>query len=112
MTRSFLILLCLPLVVKADDYDAEAALALAAASQPQPKVTQPTVAQSYAPTIGHTHTCANGHTWDHNTNPTHTCQVCGLQQYIQDPYPRTMCVGGNCPTATYRVFPNAPWNRR
>lgn len=48
---------------------------------------------------GHTHTCANGHTWDHDANPTHTCtclvddgtgdhvvsyRQCGLSQYVQD----------------------------
>lgn len=37
---------------------------------------------------GHTHTCANGHTWNHATNPTHNCQVCGLSQYVQDSTPR------------------------
>lgn len=68
--------------------------------------------------VGHTHTCPNGHTWDHSTNPTHTCQICGLSQFIQDSTPRMVtstqkqyslsestysssgCAGGNCPTAT------------
>ncbi len=39
---------------------------------------------------GHTHTCANGHTWNHATNPTHNCQVCGLPQYVQDSTPRAV----------------------
>lgn len=29
--------------------------------------------ETYYETSGHTHTCANGHTWDHFHNPTHTC---------------------------------------
>jgi len=34
---------------------------------------------------GHTHTCANGHTWDHTMDGgTHRCPVCGLSQYIVD----------------------------
>jgi len=95
-----------------DDYDAQAALALAAAAVqhlspapvlvPAPAVVMPT---------GHTHTCANGHSWDHATNPTHTCQVCGLEQWVQDTTPRMAtigagsnyslggCANGNCPTA-------------
>ncbi len=36
------------------------------------------------PPIGHTHTCSNGHTWDHKANPTHTCKFCGRQQFVQD----------------------------
>lgn len=42
--------------------------------------------------VGHTHTCANGHTWDHSANATHTCQFCGLSQYIQDPVARPVTV--------------------
>lgn len=91
--------------------------------------------QTFANTVrqahGHTHTCANGHTWDHDENPTHTCQQCGLSQFYQDTTPRLVqtvraspasktlpnqmqynlpsasignvsgCAGGNCPTATY-----------
>lgn len=34
--------------------------------------------------IGHTHTCVNGHTWDHAANPTHTCKFCGSHQFVQD----------------------------
>lgn len=44
--------------------------------------------------IGHTHTDARGHTWDHSANPGHTCTVagCGLSQYVQDSYPRPVTV--------------------
>lgn len=80
----------------------------------QSKASVQTVATYKAP-VGHTHTCANGHTWDHETNPTHTCQICGLTQFNQDTAPRMVgtlqqysltqstysssgCVGGNCPT--------------
>jgi hypothetical protein len=42
--------------------------------------------------IGHTHTCANGHTWDHAANPTHTCQFCGLNQFVVDTRPRAVTV--------------------
>lgn len=70
---------------------------------------------------GHTHTCANGHTWDHSINPTHNCQVCGLPQYVQDPFPRPVmsysaspsyyplpsfssggCANGSCSTGVVR----------
>lgn len=46
-----------------------------------------TVTTTRAP-IGHTHTCANGHTWDHQANPTHTCKICGLSQFTIDSRPR------------------------
>lgn len=42
--------------------------------------------------VGHTHTCRNGHTWDHQANPTHTCQFCGASQYVVDPAPRMVTV--------------------
>jgi hypothetical protein len=71
---------------------------------------------------GHTHTCTNGHTWDHDANPTHTCKFCGLNQFVQDNRPRLVtvtvtptftpavqktvrtlsaggCANGNCPIA-------------
>ncbi len=51
------------------------------------------------PAIGHSHTCANGHTWDHASNPSHICQfpvgengICGLEQRNQDSYPRPVMV--------------------
>jgi hypothetical protein len=43
--------------------------------------------------VGHTHTCANGHTWDHSVTPGHNCPECGLPQYVQDPTPRTVTAG-------------------
>lgn len=42
--------------------------------------------------IGHTHTCANGHTWDHSANPGHQCQTCGQSQFVQDRTPRPVTV--------------------
>ena len=36
----------------------------------------------------HTHTCVNGHTWDHSNGVGHNCPVCGMAQYVQDS-PRT-----------------------
>lgn len=44
--------------------------------------------QQFRAPIGHTHTCAAGHTWDHVLNPGHNCQKCGRAQYVQDPFPR------------------------
>lgn len=49
--------------------------------------------------IGHTHTCANGHTWDHTANPSYTCQFCGLSQYVQDSVPRPVTVEVANPSA-------------
>lgn len=43
--------------------------------------------------VGHTHTCPKGHTFDHTMDGgTHRCPYpgCGLPQYVQDPYPRTV----------------------
>ncbi len=42
--------------------------------------------------IGHTHTCANGHTWDHSVTAGHNCPICGQAQYIQDRSPRMVTV--------------------
>lgn len=63
----------------------------------QPVVPAPTyvdklVVTHRAPTGQHTHTCPNGHTWDHLANPTHNCQFCGLAQYMQDIHPRPVTV--------------------
>jgi len=82
----------------APDYDADAALALAvaAASVPQHNpITAfvPSPISGFRAPVGHTHTCANGHSWDHQANPTHTCQFCGLSQYDQDPVPRMVATG-------------------
>ncbi len=46
--------------------------------------------------IGHTHTCANGHTWDHSVTDSHNCPVagCGLFQNYQDAVPRMVNIGG------------------
>lgn len=52
-----------------------------------PAATKPVVTSvlvHYRQPVGHTHTCAAGHVWDHQKNPTHNCQECGRSQYIQD----------------------------
>lgn len=51
---------------------------------------------------GHTHTCANGHTWDHAANPTHQCQFCGQNQYVQDRSPRPVTIRTVATDATLR----------
>jgi hypothetical protein len=72
------------------------ALALQAPATPRAPaaptmVAKTTVVEHRAP-VGHTHTCANGHTWDHKANPGHTCQFCGLSQNVQDRNPRPVSV--------------------
>lgn len=53
--------------------------------------------------IGHTHTCGNGHTWDHTSNPIgpgwqgHTCLQCGRFQNVIDPVPRLVPVPNVAP---------------
>lgn len=44
-------------------------------------VQQPIAPRAF---VGHTHTCANGHTWDHSMTPSHNCPQCGLYQSVQD----------------------------
>ncbi len=86
-----------------NDFDAEAALALATAANRKPIPDGPIkpIVVPTARTIpgnlgdGHTHTCANGHTWNHATHAGHDCPVCGLSQYIQDPVPRQVNLGGS-----------------
>jgi len=71
---------------------------------------------NYRSPVGHTHTCRNGHSWDHTSNPTHNCLICGEPQYTIDPVPRLVpttsstalkyslptstsgCGPGGCPT--------------
>ena len=43
---------------------------------------------TYRSPVGHTHTCRNGHTWDHMENPSHVCKICGASQYYQDRTPQ------------------------
>lgn len=102
-----------------DAEDAEAALALAAAKIKNQKDVTPKIITDIKPKEkevkwgyrqprGHTHTCANGHTWDHLSNPTHNCKICGLPQYIQDSRPMPVlinladCPDGNCPLRSSR----------
>ncbi len=47
---------------------------------------------SYRRPIGHTHTCAMGHTWDHHANPTHVCRQCGRPQNVIDQPSRMVAV--------------------
>jgi hypothetical protein len=54
-------------------------------------LTTRTVITTRAP-VGHTHTCARGHTWDHSENPTHNCRFCGLFQNVQDRTPRAVTI--------------------
>lgn len=82
------------------------------------KPTAPAAPTGYRQPHGHTHTCSAGHSWDHDSNPTHTCQVCGLPQNVVDSTPKMIqtttatytipltltgtpgCVNGNCPAPT------------
>lgn len=53
---------------------------------------------------GHTHTCPNGHTWDHSMDGgTHRCPVagCGLMQFVQDPPGRNV-PAASPPVVVYR----------
>lgn len=50
------------------------------------KQSPPVVKQSLATRspVGHTHTCKNGHTWDHSVTASHNCPFCGAYQNVQD----------------------------
>lgn len=69
---------------------------------------------SYRAPVGHTHTCANGHTWDHSANPSHTCRECGQSQYYQDTSPKMVRVVTRQrvpvaqPAARAAVYPQRP----
>lgn len=59
-----------------------------------PKTTKTTVTASWntrAP-VGHTHTCTNGHTWDHKLSASHNCPYCGQFVNVQDRSPRPVTV--------------------
>jgi hypothetical protein len=50
-------------------------------------VSPPTVRQA----VGHTHTCRNGHTWDHTMdNGSHVCPFCGSPQFEVDAVPKAI----------------------
>ena len=57
----------------------------------EPRYEWRTVTTTRQP-VGHTHTCAHGHTWDHAANPTHRCQFCGMSQYVIDQPSRMVLV--------------------
>lgn len=40
--------------------------------------------KTFRPPVGHTHTCRNGHTWDHQVTAGHNCPTCGLYQNVID----------------------------
>ena len=75
---------------------AELEALLARAPAPTPTWAPAPVARAAQ---GHTHTCANGHTWDHSVTSGHNCPVCGLFQNVQDATPRAVTTGG----ATYAL---------
>jgi len=54
--------------------------------------------------VGHTHTCANGHTWDHSVTSSHSCPTCGLQQYVQDAKAKPVTAGAVKTVAQPKVF--------
>lgn len=125
-------------LAKADhnhDHDAQAALALAAAAHKKPATPVPVPAPlPPSPVIvtepsfsGHTHTCANGHTWDHTMDGgSHRCPTCGLSQFIVDQpgafrgSPRQFytigsgsgCANGNCPTYSQPTYGRGIFGRR
>jgi hypothetical protein len=55
------------------------------------KATTQTIFTTRVPQ-GHTHTCVNGHTWDHAANPTHVCKFCGASQFVVDSPSRPVTV--------------------
>lgn len=61
---------------------------------------------TYRDPVGHTHTCVNGHTWDHQITPGHNCPQCGAYQNVQDRTPRkvtvirTVAVNASAPSPT------------
>lgn len=52
---------------------------LSVAPQPSPPKYGKIVEISYRNPIGHTHTCTNGHTWDHTLCTGHHCPYCGAE---------------------------------
>jgi hypothetical protein len=53
----------------------------------QPKVVQTTYQAKRTSYSGHTHTCSQGHRWDHTMDGgTHLCPYCGEYQSTQDGY--------------------------
>lgn len=65
------------------------------------------LAPSVRAAVGHTHTCANGHTWDHTVTAGHNCPVCGLPQYVQDSRPRMVNTAGGAVRATPVAAPSS-----
>lgn len=55
-----------------------------------PKTT--TTAWNTRAPVGHTHTCKNGHTWDHQLSTSHNCPYCGAFQNVQDRSPRPVTI--------------------
>lgn len=57
-----------------------------------PKTTTTTTSWSTRAPVGHTHTCKNGHTWDHQLSTSHNCPYCGAFQNVQDRTPRPVTI--------------------
>lgn len=53
--------------------------------------------------IGHTHTCAHGHTWDHAVTASHNCPACGMAVYRQDSPVRMVNVERPASVPAYRT---------
>lgn len=55
-----------------------------------PRLTGSVIQAMYRRPVGHTHTCANGHTFDHKdgANKDHVCPHCGVVVTETDPRPR------------------------
>lgn len=59
--------------------------------------------------VGHTHTCSNGHTWDHTMDGgSHRCPFCGQSQYVVDSTPKVVTgspVQSSSPVVSYQIVP-------
>ncbi len=69
---------------------------------PLPKAVSVAVAGVRAP-LSHTHTCSQGHSWDHVANPTHNCPVCGEYVTRVDSPSRMVNVNVAAPVAVTTV---------
>ncbi len=75
-----------PLVVRVADLERRVA-ALEARGMSAAPVRSPVRSGNY-----HTHTCINGHTWDHSVTTGHNCPICGASQFVQDRTPRPVTI--------------------
>jgi len=57
------------------------------------KLYAPFVQPATRAPIGHTHTCVNGHTWDHTMDGgSHNCPFCGSRQTTQDRFAQQVTI--------------------